>query len=75
MLIPYFKSLSSLPNDKILDWSQLKAFADYKINVTKELKFVPGREENIVEKLSNVKNRTIHSYILLALNKNMSSAL
>ena len=27
-------SFQSLPNDKILDWSKLKAFADDKINVT-----------------------------------------
>ena len=26
------KKLNSLPNDKILDWSKLKAFADGKIN-------------------------------------------
>ena len=30
-----------------LDWSKLKAFADDKINVTKEFKFVVGREENV----------------------------
>ena len=42
-----------LPNDKIIDWSKLKAFADDKINVIKELKFVLGREENIVGKGEN----------------------
>ena len=26
--------LNSIPDDKILDWSKLKAFADDKINVT-----------------------------------------
>ena len=30
--------MNSLPNDKILDWSKLKAFADDKINVIKKLK-------------------------------------
>ena len=40
--------LNSLPNDKILDWSKLKAFADDKINVTVKLKFSLGRVENIV---------------------------
>ena len=30
----------SLPNDKILDWSTFKAFADDKINVTEKGKFV-----------------------------------
>ena len=45
--------INSLPNDEILDWSKLKAFADDKLNVTKELKFVLGREENIVGKGEN----------------------
>ena len=35
--------VNSLPNDKILDWSKLKAFADNKINVTEKLKFVLER--------------------------------
>ena len=38
----------SLPNNKILDWSKLKAFADDKICVTERLKFVLERVENIV---------------------------
>ena len=39
---------NSLPNDKILDWSKLKAFADNSINITKKkLKFVLGRLENV----------------------------
>ena len=37
-----------LLNDKILDWSKLKAFADDKSKVTQNLKFVLGRVENIV---------------------------
>ena len=40
----------SLPNDKILDWSELKEFADEKIMW---LKFVLGRVENIVGKGEN----------------------
>ena len=40
-------SFNSLPNDKFLDWSKLKALADDKINVTKKLKFILGRVENI----------------------------
>ena len=35
-----------LPNDKILDWSKLKA--DNDINVIEKLKFGLGRVENIV---------------------------
>ena len=41
----------SLPNDKILDWSKLKAFADDKCD--KKLKIVLGRVENIVGKGEN----------------------
>ena len=44
---------NSLPNDKILDQSELKAFADDKINVNKNLKFVFGQVENIVGKGEN----------------------
>ena len=39
-----------MANDKILDWSKMKAFADDKINVTQKLKFVNGRIGNIWEK-------------------------
>ena len=46
-------TLNSLPNDKILDWSKLKALADDKINVVQKLKFVGGRVENIVGKGEN----------------------
>ena len=42
--------INSVPNDKISNWSRLKAFADDKINVTKNLKFALGREESIVGK-------------------------
>ena len=31
--------VNSLPNDKILDWSKLKLFADNKIYVTAKMKF------------------------------------
>ena len=46
--------LNSLPNNKILDKNKFKAFADDIIILTKELKFVLGRVENIVEKGENV---------------------
>ena len=45
-----------LPNDKIVDWSKLKAFADDRTNVSEKLKFVYGRVENIVEKGKNAVN-------------------
>ena len=45
--------MSSLANNKILDWFKLKAFAENKINVTENLKFLLGRVENIVRKREN----------------------
>ena len=39
-----------VPNDKILDWSKLKGFADEKINVNEIVKFGLGRVENIMRK-------------------------
>ena len=44
---------NSLPNDKIVDWSNLKASADDKIYVTEKLKFVLGRVEYIMGKGEN----------------------
>ena len=49
--------VNSLPNDEILEWSKLKAFADVKINVTKISKFVLKTEENIVGKGENAGNQ------------------
>ena len=40
-------SINSLPNEKKMDLSKLKAFADNKINVTQKLKFALVRVENI----------------------------
>ena len=42
--------VNSLPNDKIIDWSKFKAFADDKLITTQKLKDVHGRVENIVGK-------------------------
>ena len=33
----------TLPNDKILDWSKLKAFAEDKINVTEKMEIINGK--------------------------------
>ena len=52
-ILIYLTMLNSLPNDKILDWSKLKAFADDKLNATEKLKFVLGWIENIVGKGEN----------------------
>ena len=44
-------TVNSLPNNKILDWAKLKAFADNKINVNeKKFKFVLGGVETLWEK-------------------------
>ena len=43
-------TLNSLPSNKILGSSKLKAFADYKIKVIENLEFVLRRVENIVGK-------------------------
>ena len=47
--------LNSLPNNKILDWSESKAFPDDKISVkvNEKLKFGLGRVENLVGKGEN----------------------
>ena len=43
----------TLPNDKIVDLSKFKEFADNKINVTQKQKFALRRLENIVGKREN----------------------
>ena len=50
--ISYF-FVNSLPNNKFLDWSKLKAFADNKIKLAEKLQFDLGRVENIVGKGEN----------------------
>ena len=47
---PVYTELNSLPNNKFLDWSKFKAFADDKINLTLKHKFCLGWIENIVGK-------------------------
>ena len=39
-------SVNPLPDDKISDWSELKAFADDRLNVTKNIKVVFRRIES-----------------------------
>ena len=43
-------AFNSLPNNNFLDMTKLKAFAEDKINVTKQLKFILERIENSVGK-------------------------
>ena len=45
-----YQHFNSLPNDKFLDLSKLKAFAEDVINVTEKLKYLLGRVDNIVGK-------------------------
>ena len=45
--------MNTLPNDKILELSKLKAFADDEINANQKLKFDLERIENIVGKGEN----------------------
>ena len=49
----YISLLTLYQNDKILDWSKLKAFVDDKINVTEKFKFLFERVESIVGKGEN----------------------
>ena len=45
--------INSLPNNKILDWSKPKAFADQNLYVAQIMIYVFGRVENIVGKREN----------------------
>ena len=47
------KEFNPLPNDKILDWSNLEAFADDKVSATQKQKFFLGWVENIAGKGEN----------------------
>ena len=51
------KVFNPIPDEKILDWSKLKAFADDKSNVTQNIKFVFHRVGNIVGKKENAGNQ------------------
>ena len=46
----YLLHFKSLPNEKTLDWSEFKAFADDKINITSEHKFFLEWVETLQEK-------------------------
>ena len=50
----WFRDIYPSPDNKILDWSKFKAFADDKINAGEKLKTVYGRVEDIVRKGENV---------------------
>ena len=48
-----FGSITSLPNDKNVDWSKLKRFADDNLNIAQMMEFSFDRVENIVGKGEN----------------------
>ena len=50
---PHFKCINSLPNEKSLEWPELKGFADDKVNETPKLRCVLRRVENIGGKGKN----------------------
>ena len=51
--VPKYLKLNPLPNNKILAFTKLKAFADDRFNVASTRISVLGREENIVGKGEN----------------------
>ena len=53
MCLQDYTRINSLPEDKILDLSKLKAFADDNLNVTQMTQLVLHRKENIVGKEEN----------------------
>ena len=59
--------INSLPSDKFLNLSKLKAFGDDKINVTEKLKFVFARVEIIAGKGENAGNQ--HFFIFSRFSK------
>ena len=53
-IVPFIqRKVNSLPNNKILEQSNLKDFTNDKVNVTYVTNFVLGRVENIVRKGEN----------------------
>ena len=57
-----FHCLDSLPNTRVLDFSNLKAFANDKINVTQNLKVVFGRVENNLGKGDDAGKQCFHFF-------------
>ena len=51
--LEYHHQVNSLPNNKFLDWSKLKALAEDKFDLTKNMKSVFQRLKNILGKREN----------------------
>ena len=62
-IFSFSDSFNFLPNNKILDWTKFKAFADNKINVTKNFRFAFDRVENWGGKGENAGN---HHFLLFS---------
>ena len=60
--------MNSLPKDKFLDWTKLKAYADNNINVTEKLKFVLGRVENIGKRRNFSFSHNVFKRLLLPIH-------
>ena len=53
----YIRIFNTLQNNKILDWSKLKAFANNNLDVSKKMISVYDRVESIVGKRENAGNQ------------------
>ena len=62
----YICLINPFPHNRILDQTQLKAFADDKLNVTKMIIFVCDRLENIVGRgeIACISNFSFSHYVL-----------
>ena len=60
-----FRLVNPLLNNKIVDWSNLKASADNKSYVTKKVKFVLERVDNIMGKGGNAGNHNVFKRLFI----------
>ena len=65
--------INSLPKDKILDWSKLKAFAGDNLYIAQMMIYAFDREENIVGKGEKLVHITSSFSILTVFLKALSS--
>ena len=67
--------INSLPSDKFLNLSKLKALGDDKINVTEKLKFLFARIEINVGKGENTGNQHFLVFLIMFSNPSFSGLL
>ena len=65
------KEYNFLPNDKILDWTKLKAFAEDKLDITKIMNSVCDRVENIEGKKEKMLVTSIFSFFHNVFKRNL----